>query len=209
MSIHAAVGFTVAVAAVLTLQGERTSTQGAPIIDDPDAYAIYAAVLPLTSLIVDKPHTGIAILQETVAGGMYCRGEGVTARKWHSVVADYESKNARISIIRERFDLGMPYSLVSLAQLRKLMEDAGHLSPRSAQTNHLSATVFAWFPGEPLVALSAVGFSADKTLAVVTLQHDCFRSGEPRATCFSGHQMFLAKKDGSWALERLEWCWVA
>jgi hypothetical protein len=87
MSIYAAVGFSVAVAAVLILQAERTSTQGAPIIDDPEAYAIYAAVLPLTSLIVDKPHPGIAILQETVAGGMYCEREGISARKWRSVVA--------------------------------------------------------------------------------------------------------------------------
>jgi hypothetical protein len=179
------------------------------MIDDPEAYAIYATVLPLTSLIVDKPKANIAILQETVAGGMYCRGEGPSARKWRSVVSDYESKNARLSIIREGFDLGMPYTLVSLAQLRKLMEAAGHLSPRSPQTNHLSGAVFAWFPGDPLVALSAVGLSADKRLAVVTLQHDCFRSREARATCFSGHQMFLAKIDGSWVLERLEWCWVA
>lgn len=73
----------------------------------------------------DRPLANIAILQETALGRLDCPREGSIEPEWLSVVADYKSKNARTRVIREGFDLGIRYSVVPVAELRKLMQDAG------------------------------------------------------------------------------------
>ena len=197
MPISNTVGLAIAVIVLSTLQGGQTPAP-APTIDDPEAYAVYAAVVPLTSLLVDKPITSVAILQETVPG--HVQSDGVIAREWGAVDAAYRNNNARTRLILEGFDLGIPYSVVSLPQFRKLTE-ATNPSP-STGTNHRRAEASAQVPGDELIALSAVGFNAEKTLATLTIQHDCSPSRDPLITCRRVHQMLLAKKDGRWELVR-------
>jgi hypothetical protein len=194
MPIYSTVGLATAAIVLSTLQG---GPPAAPTIDDPEAYAVYAAVVVLTSLLVDKPVTNVAILQETVSG--HVQFDGVIAREWGAVVVPYWKNNARTWIILEGFDLGIPYSLVPLPQFRKLME-AANPSPLSTGTNHPRAEVSAQVPGDELIALSAVGFNAEKTLATLTIQHDCSPSRDPLITCHRVHQMLLAKKNGRWEL---------
>ena len=197
MPISNTVGLAIAVIVLSTLQGGQTPAP-APTIDDPEAYAVYAAVVPLTSLLVDKPVTSVLILQETVPG--HVQSDGVIAREWGAVDAAYRNNNARTRLILEGFDLGIPYSVVSLPQFRKLTE-ATNPSP-STGTNHRRAEASAQVPGDELIALSAVGFNAEKTLATLTIQHDCSPSRDPLITCRRVHQMLLAKKDGRWELVR-------
>lgn len=196
---YATVVFTIVVLAWSAMLSGQPPAQASPAIDDPEAYAVYAAELSRTSHIaVGKPLTNIAILQETALGDMDCPREGSIEPEWRSVVADYRTKNARTRIIRQGFDLGIRYSVVPLAELRKLMEEAGYLSPLSPLTNHAGAKVFARFPGGRLYALSAVGFNAEKTRAMVALQIDCFPSREPLTVCHAGEQRTMVKKDGRW-----------
>ena len=160
-------------------------------------YAVYAAVVPLTSLLVDKPVTNVAILQETVPG--HVQSDGPITREWRAVEVAYWNNNARTWIILEGFDLGIPYSVVPLTQLQKLTK-AANRSRLSTRTNHPRAEGFAQVPGHELIALSAVGFNAEKTLATVGTQHDCSPSRDSLITCHRVHQMLLAKKDGRWEL---------
>ena len=90
-------------------------------------------MVPLTSLLVDKPVTNVAILQETVPGDL--QFDGPITREWRAVDVAYWNNNARTWIILEGFDLGIPYSVVPLTQLRKLTE-AANRSPLSTGTNH-------------------------------------------------------------------------
>ena len=89
----------------------------------------------------------------------------------------YRRENARVRIIRDGFDLGLPYSIITMAQLRQLMRDAGYSKPSGS--NAPGADVFARFPGGRLVAVSAVGFNAQKSRAMVAVQFDCFPSWTP------------------------------
>ena len=110
--------------------------------------------------------------------------------------------NARTWIILEGFDLGIPYSVVPLTQFRTLME-AANPSPLSTGTKHPRGEASAPVPGDDeLIALSAVGFNAEKTLATLPIQHDCSPSRDSLITCHRVHEMLLAKKDGRWELVR-------
>jgi hypothetical protein len=168
------------------------------IINDSDAHAVYASVVQMGA---GKPLTVVALLQETRAGMDCLREEGdkKLQPEWRSVVESFWRENARVRIIREGFDLGVPYSIVTVTQLRKLMRDAGY-SKQSPITNAPGADVFARFPGGRLVALSAVGFNAEKTRAIVAMQFDCFPSwtGKEHAACHEGRHIAVEKKDGRW-----------
>jgi hypothetical protein len=80
--------------------------------------------------------------------------------------------------------------------------EAANRPALSTGTNHPRAEGFAQAPGDELIALSAVGFNAEKTLATLTIQHDCSPSRDPLITCHRVHQMLLAKKNGRWELVR-------
>ena len=189
-------------ASLSAMPSRQVRPQATLVIDDPEAYAVYAAVVPRRSHSDDKALTNMAVLQET-AGPMDClRDRGSAIRpEWRSAVASYRTENARVRFIQPGFNLGVPYSLVTLAELRKLMQDAGYskLSPRS---NAPGSKVFGRFPGGRLIALSAVGFNADRTRAVVTVQYNYFPSLEPGTESpksgLEGHTLLMENKDGRW-----------
>ena len=195
--------------AVAVLTGSATQSlpmniQTSEVINDSEVYAVYAAAVRTKFTEGDKPLTVLTLLQETRAGAD-CLTLGRDKRlppDWRSVVESYKRENARVRTIREAFDLGVPYSIVTVAQVGKLMADAGY-SKRSPHSNAPGADVFARFPGGRLVALSAVGFNAEKTRAMVAIQADCFPSSTPgteHARCQEGRHVALEKKDGRWTI---------
>lgn len=176
------------------------------IITDPDSYAVYAAVIPEFST-GDKPLSELPLLQETRAGPDCLDRE--KGRKfppvWQPVVESFRKENARVRIIQSGFNLGLPYTIVTVEQLRNLMRDGGY-SRQSGLSNHPGAKVFARFPGGRLIALSAVGFNADKTRALVAMQYDCFPSWDARTessrVCQGGQHFTLEKEGGRWNIVR-------
>ena len=182
-------------------------TQTGQIITDADSYAVYAAVIPEKFSTGDKPLSELPLLQETRAGSdCLDRDKGRKfPPEWRPVVESFRKKNARAQIIQSGFNLGLPYTIVTVEQLRKLMRDAGY-SPQSGASNHPGAEVFARFPGGRLIALSAVGFNADKTRALVAMQYDCFPSWDARTessrVCQVGQHFTLEKKGGGWNIVR-------
>jgi hypothetical protein len=197
----AAVALTVFTVSAMPSGPVRAQPSG--IINDSEAYAVYASVVPTRFGTGEKPLAAVALLQETRAG-MDCVGPEKDAKlqpEWRRVVQSYRKENARVRIIRSGFNLGVPYSIVTVAQLRQLMRDAGY-SKQSPQSNALGSDVFARFPDGRLVAFSAVGFNAERTRAMVAKQFDCFPSWEPgtesAAECQQGRHFVLEKKDGRW-----------
>jgi hypothetical protein len=75
------------------------------------------------------------------------------------------------------------------------------------------AEVFSGLKGGRLVALSAVGFDAAKTRAMVTVQYNCFPSMEPGVNnqlCHQGSQVMLEKQAGGWVPSKVGGCgWIA
>jgi len=75
------------------------------------------------------------------------------------------------------------------------------------------AEVFSRLKGGRLVALSAVGFDATKTRAMVTVQYNCFPSMEPGVNtqlCHEGNQVMLEKQADRWVTSKAGGCgWIA
>jgi hypothetical protein len=67
--------------------------------------------------------------------------------------------------------------------------------------------------GGRLVALSAVGFNATKTRAMVIVQYNCFPSTEPGVStqlCQQGNQVMLEKQADHWGPSKVGGCaWIA
>ena len=179
-------------------------TQAADPLSDPDAYAVYAAALPRR---FRSP--ALTILQNTHSSDDACiTADDAVEPEWMPVSESYRQENARGRVLQEGFDLGVPYSIVPMTTLRKLMQDAGHdLSTWSGQQS-TGGEVFARFPGGRLVTLSAVGFNAQKTRAIVTVQADCFpwASG---LSCKQGDRLKMKKENGAWAIAGRTCGWIA
>jgi hypothetical protein len=203
MTLHATVALAVALFTLSAMPSRTIRVQTSEVISDPEAYAVYASVVPTRFSTGDKPMTELALLQETRAG-VDCVGQEKDKRlhpEWRPVVESYKKENARVRIIQSGFNLGVPHSIVTVAQLRKLMRDAGY-SRQSPRSNGLGSDVFARFPSGRLVAVSAVGFNAERTRAMVAMQFDCLPSWEPgtegAAVCHEGRHIALEKKGGRW-----------
>ena len=203
MTLHATLARALAVFIVAAIPSGTARSQTSQIITDPEAYAVYASVVPEMSGIGGSPLTELALLQETRAGSD-CVGQDRDKKlqpEWRPVVDSYRKENARARIIQGGFNLGVPYSIVTVAQLRQLMRDAGY-SKHSPPSNGLGLDVFARFPSGRLVAFSAVGFNAERTRAIVAMQYNCLPSWEPGTqsarVCYEGQHFALEKKGGHW-----------
>ena len=183
------------------------------VVEDVEAYAVYRAVLPIKFGSGDKELTQITLLQETRAGSMECPRDEIIQPVWRSVVENYRAVNARVRRIQAGRDLGVPYTLLTWAELTKMMRDAGYNLSKFSGRQSPGAEVFSRLKGGRLVALSAVGFDAAKTRAMVTVQHNCFPSMQPGVNtqlCHQGNQVMLEKQADRWVPSKVGGCgWIA
>lgn len=194
---------------IVVHQRGRTWAQSEDVIADPESYAVFAAALTVGSADSGRPTDRVTLLGETRAVTT-CPDEKTVPIEWRHVVASHRKENARIRTLRSDADLGRPYSLVSMADLRSMMRKAGYdLSKFSGQQSP-GTEVFRHFPGGRLVAFSVVGFNEQKTRAMVTVQYDCFPTAEnqpPYRHCYEYRQLMLEKREGKWiAAESVETC---
>jgi len=149
-----------------------TSAQVAETVDDPEAYAVYTAVLTrLWNHSYLKNVGNLLILQETqeTAHG-YSLGCDAAFKDpaWQLVRDSYDAQNAHGRILLPKLALDVPYTLGSSATLAPLL--------REVRNRYL-----------PL-SLSAVGFDRPKSRAYLTVHLGNSRHlGIP-----------LVKKDGLW-----------
>jgi hypothetical protein len=142
------VAFSLALAVVVQMRvAGQTGSVAADTVSDPDTYAIYAVVLPSRG---DPPGATVSLSQET-HGGSSCVLEGDEPHnippEWRPALRNYMSANATQRLIAPGRDLGVPYSLVLAAELKKRMEGAGEDLSKWHGQNAPGADVFARFPG--------------------------------------------------------------
>jgi hypothetical protein len=197
------------------MQG-AASAQASDPLSDPEAHAVYAAVLKLRFSSDDKPLKTMTLLQQTRAAlPLLCDLEQKIPQDWRPVLDDYKAQNEAPRPFPERLELGLPYSFVTLAALRRQMQAAGYDLSRSSGWQSPGAEVFARLAGGMLVTLSAVGFNTEKTRAMVTVQTNCFPLLEPAAEhrpCHEGRQLLMERERGGiWIpAKNVEACmWIA
>jgi hypothetical protein len=163
-----------ALGVLLPMTPPRVLAQSGTVIEDPEAYAVYASVLPARFDSADQDLTRIVLFRETYAM-MQCLPEA--GPEWTAVIENYKTENARARTLQPGFDLGLPYTLLSGAALNTLIAES-------------TAKTFAQFPNGKILSFSAVGFNQAKTRALVTVQFDC------GVQCGGGSHI-LREKDGN------------
>jgi hypothetical protein len=173
--------------------------QAGDVIADPESYAVFAATLSINLRREREPVNRVTLLQET-RPVTTCSDEKAVPAEWRSVVANHKKENVRVRTLRPDADIGRPYSLVSMAELRSLMRAGYDLAKFSGQQSP-GTEVFRNFPGGRLIAFSAVGFDERTTRAVVTIQYDCCPAAKnqpPARYCHEFQQQMLEKHEGKW-----------
>ena len=180
--------FTLAVVAALATMppaSERIFSQTENVIDDREAYAVYASILPARFTSGDTNLTAVALSQQTRAEAQ-CLPK---AEEWRVVVESYQRENARPRLLLPGFDLGVAYTLVSAAERPVPSRD-----------------YYAQFPNGKLLSFSAVGFDQTRTRALVTVQYGC------GFNCAGGWTVLREKNGDRWTEPNgnVETCtWIA
>jgi hypothetical protein len=181
--------------ALWLLAGPPVHAQTGAPINDLDAYAVYASLLPISFGTDDTDRSRIALLQET-RSKLTCPREEMFSAEWRTVWESYKRENTRVRSLLPNVDLGLPYVLVTLAQVRNLLMQAGN-DGKTIRGGWSEA--YTSFPNGRLLAVSAVGFDESKARAIVTVQYNCGLSRDPRSLeydCHGGEQIALRKENG-------------
>ena len=167
----------------------------ATAVEDPEAYAVYAAVLPAGPDAKRRQPTRYVVRRESVRCTLTGEPEDPA---WRPVIANYATANAQLRVLREGFSLGRPYTVVPQAEIEALF----------VPVEQGWARFFERYAGvQGYDAMSAVGFDTAKTLAVVSVENHC------HYLCGHGRTVFLRKTSGAWqptAVPGVQGCeWVS
>ncbi len=149
---------------------------------DADAYEVYSAILPSEWPARVANAKELVINSSTKNFQMCLTPEGEPESSLRAAINDYVKKNQRAWVLQPMFGLELPYQLIAADELKSIFESGGWQGFRSQHPNS-----GGW------VELSAVGFNADKTVAVVYVGHHC------GTLCGGGDFHVLGKKDGKWS----------
>jgi tetratricopeptide (TPR) repeat protein len=177
--------------------GESSGSGGT--YDVAEAYEVYSAIIPI---INPNPETRTWFIRiDTLPWGRGsfppadpsnpAREEGEQSREQRladTALDDHSKVNAKTWQLQRHFTLPNPYRLVTPDEINVMFppNSIGHFE-------------------ELWIELSAVGFNADKTMAVVYMAHHCTTS----CCCGDGKSFVLQKLNGKWeVLSGLE-CWIS
>ena len=180
------------VAALLLLFSVPTRGQLPEPITDPDAYALYSILLsPMwTERWTSRWQPPLVLLSETDLRECRTGGRVAPTPEWIPVVDDFVRQNARPSrLVPSMLEFGIPYSLISRADLDADDARLALKYPGTWQSRPES---------KEYAAVSAVGFSADKSKAMLIVG---MRS---HASVY-----FMEKRDGRWVKSYVGCGWIA
>jgi hypothetical protein len=182
--------FVIAVATIATGQ-PRNAVQNLDYVTDPEAHRIYAAVVPPMWATRSKDPVVLRRETEDVQAMTHCRSFTPSPDpEWGSVEKNFWQENARRKVLPAALPFNEPYRLITLAEIEAI-----------------DAKLAIKYPGiynerpesPPYAAVSAVGFSADKTKAMVYVR--LRGRGEVRG---------LELRDGQWLADKSSGCvWIA
>lgn len=146
-------------------------------ITDPEAYAVYAAVLPRQWTHVSKEPL---LLQQETDTAMACRPSRSPTREigWEAVENSFNAENARVRLLQRMLPIDLPYRLIPRAEIaaddaRLALKYPGGWQRRPESIEY--------------AAVSAVGFNATKTKAIVYMH-----------LRMSGGVYWIEKRQGKW-----------
>jgi hypothetical protein len=164
-----------------------TARPQAPVaVTDPDAYTIYATLLPTRWRAVSED---ALLLQQETEPTVRCPTKLVQDAEWAAVENTFKAENARVQLLQPMLRLDIPYRFVSRADIAA--DDARLALKYPGIWQRRPETI-------EYAAVSAVGFNADKTKAIVSLS---VRS--------SGTLYWLEKREGQWVQAQGGCGWIA
>ena len=180
--MHPRLAFILVIASVTIATGQprRVAAENLAYVTDPEALRIYAAVVPAFWATRSKDPIVLRRETEDVEAMTQCRSFTPSADPdWIAVQKKFWEENARRRLLPQALPFTEPYRLIALSEIEKI-----------------DAALALKYPGiynqrpdsPPYVAVSAVGFNADKTKAMVYIR--LRDRGEIRG---------LQRRDGRWA----------
>jgi hypothetical protein len=170
----------------------ESSGSGEPY-NDADAYDVYSAIIPT---VAPNPETNMWFIRIDTLGIRHgsslsdqAREEWKKARGADTALDDYFKVNAKHWLLQGNFTLPKPYRLVSRDEIRAMF-------PRTFRGGRF---------GELWIELSAVGFNANKTTAVVYMVNVCTTEDG----CAEGQSFVLQKQNGKWKVVTWLPCWIS
>jgi hypothetical protein len=171
---------------LLLSQGAISSGDKPTPYKDQEAYEVYSVILP-SEWPLQVAHAKTLIIQRETKGFQMCLSpDKELQEKVGPAISDFVRSNATPSLLQRRIDVDVPYQLISVEELHSSMQTGGWEG------------FYQRYPDSGgWIELSAVGFNANKTVAVVYMGHHC------GWLCGGGGFHVLEKKDGKWVA--IEW----
>ncbi|HEV8367535.1 MAG TPA: hypothetical protein VGQ39_06240 [Pyrinomonadaceae bacterium] len=171
---------------LLLSQGVISSGDKTTPYEDQEAYEVYSSILP-SEWPLRVAHAKTLIIQSETKGYEMClRPEKEWEEKVGPAISDYVRLNTKPLPLQRRINVEVQYQLIKAEELRSAIQTAGWEGFYQRYPNS-----GGW------MELSAVGFNANKTVAVVYMGHHC------GMLCGGGGFHVLEKKDGQWVA--LDW----
>lgn len=163
---------------------------------DPEAYAVYSALLSSNGTTV-KPSAQYLVIQQqtTAAESQGCLPDGKEFRgSWEDVLKDYLDRNQSPRVLSRSFWIDRPYKLITRGELSDAFRgEASRGLKSSASLSDRWKNYYRRFPSSPgYTVLSAVGFNGERTEALVYIAVHC------GPLCGTGRYVFFVKRDGKW-----------
>ena len=184
-----------ALAVMLAWSGCSVRAQDAPLrpVDDPEAYTVYASLLPNEWPVRIANAKTLVFQQETATRGDCMPSGKPLEADWRPVVDNFRAANASVRTVRPGVLLGRPYIVVPRADIEAQLREF----PRDAWSSF-----YERYPDSGgFMVVSAVGFNASKEPAMVYMSHSC------GLLCGSGRYHLLEKLDGAWRVADLPTVW--
>jgi hypothetical protein len=177
------------------LSHPATATSQQPLgqtVEDPEAYAVYASLLP-NEWTVRVARAKTLVVQRETGTNWKCMPSGKPLETdWKPVLDDFRTQNADARELRPGFALGTPYVVVPRADIQATFREVAN------------DPMFGWtgfYKKHPdsggFMVVSAVGFDAVKQRAIVYMAHSC------GSLCGGGTHHLLEKIGDVWRQARI------
>ena len=140
-----------------------------------EAYEVYAAALTLDH------GKGELLIADTTLPFNQCL-DSRSDKLADAAINNYKDTNKVRWLLRPQLKLNRPYRLLAETEIKRLQ-----------QKDPESGFLWRFPPGVAVIHFSAVGFSADKTIAFVEMDVTC------GGLCGHGAPFILQKRDGKWS----------
>ena len=193
--IHALILSSVALALV---SGAVQPSAGDPVTD-PEAYAVYAAIVPNQWPIRVAKARRLAVSESTGYLAECLPSGGPMETTWKPVLESFKRENANPRRILSDRQIGVPYVVLAAEATQQFFVGSSDLNAswqRFYEAHPESGGITSW---------SAVGFDADKRRALVYVGHGC------GSLCGEGHYVFMEKQGSAWRpieLPKVKSCFV-